>query len=116
MPPGQDRSALFVGIPAIGHLNPLLKQALELRRRGWRVALASTDDVQGYVESSYPDVRFVSLGAAQPGAPGNPTLQARVSAASSFLAGTMDIMHGVNRLWPSMFDGLLAEIRRNRPT
>ena len=35
-----------MAIPLLGHINPLLAQAGELRRRGWRVHLASTDEVR----------------------------------------------------------------------
>ena len=51
-PSGEKRSkyALFVSIPLIGHLNPLIPQAEALARRGWRVALASTSEVRSHVE------------------------------------------------------------------
>jgi UDP:flavonoid glycosyltransferase YjiC (YdhE family) len=110
-----SRAALFVAIPAIGHLNPLLRQAVELRRRGWRVAVASTEEMRGYVEDNFPDVRFVSVGIDPAGPDGNRALQERVSAASSFIGGTVEIMRWVNSLWPTMFDGLRAEVERDRP-
>ncbi|HEY2592537.1 MAG TPA: glycosyltransferase [Chloroflexota bacterium] len=110
-----SRSVLSVGIPAVGHLNPLLRQAVELRRRGWRVALASTTEMREHVAREFPSVRFVDLGAHPASLAGNTRLQASVSARTSFLSGTMDIMRAVNALWPTMFDGLVDEIRRDRP-
>jgi UDP:flavonoid glycosyltransferase YjiC (YdhE family) len=110
-----SRSAVFVAIPAIGHLNPLLRQAAELQRRGWRVAMATTDEMRGYVEDSFPDVRFASIGTDPTGPRSKRALQARVSAASNLIGGTLDIMRWINSLWPTMFDGLLAEVRRDRP-
>src|SRR6476659_894363 len=98
-PDGSPRSVLCVGIPAVGHLNPMLRQALELRRRGWRVALASTSEMHAYVEREFPDIRFVDLGPDPTGGVGNADLQARVSAQSNFVSGTMDILRSVNALW-----------------
>jgi UDP:flavonoid glycosyltransferase YjiC (YdhE family) len=39
---GRQKYALFVSVPLVGHMNPLLRQAEELARRGYDVALAST--------------------------------------------------------------------------
>jgi UDP:flavonoid glycosyltransferase YjiC (YdhE family) len=114
-PDGTPRSVLCVGIPAVGHLNPLLRQAEELRRRGWRVALASTREMRGYVEREFPQVRFVDLGASTTAAVGSAEVQARVSAERSFVSGTMHILRSVNAQWPMMFDALLDELRRERP-
>jgi UDP:flavonoid glycosyltransferase YjiC (YdhE family) len=113
-PNGTPRAALFVSIPAIGHLNPLLKQGAELRRRGWRVAVASTEEMRAYMEG-FTDLRFVNLGPSPRGAMSNTELQERASANSSFVAGTLHIMRSVNALWPTMFDGLIGELRRDRP-
>jgi hypothetical protein len=33
--------ALFTAIPFVGHLNPLIRQAEQLQRRGWRVGIAA---------------------------------------------------------------------------
>src|SRR5262245_25292812 len=82
---GSPRSVLSVGIPAVGHLNPLLRQACELQRRGWRASLASTTEMCEYVAREFPSVRFVDLGPDPTGGIGNAELQARVSANSSFL-------------------------------
>jgi UDP:flavonoid glycosyltransferase YjiC (YdhE family) len=112
---GSPRSVLSVGIPAVGHLNPLLRQACELQRRGWRVALASTTGMRQYVAREFPTVRFVDLGPDPIGGVGNAELQARVSANASFLGGTIDILRSVNALWPMMFAGLADELRRDRP-
>jgi hypothetical protein len=114
-PDGTPRSVLCVGIPAVGHLNPMLRQAVELRQRGWQVALASTSEMRGYVEREFPNVRFVDLGADRTGAVGGAELQARVSAQPNFVSGTMDILRSVNALWPMMFDALVDEVRRDRP-
>jgi len=113
-PDGQPKLALFTAIPAIGHINPLLMQARELHRRGWRVALASTERVRGHVER-FGEVCFVDLGSDPLGMPAFEDLQARVSAETSFLRGTIRIMRWVNGLWPTMFDGLMVALLHDRP-
>jgi hypothetical protein len=49
---GRQKYALFVSVPLVGHMNPLLRQAEELARRGYDVALASTSEARSYVEGS----------------------------------------------------------------
>lgn len=107
--------ALFVAIPLLGHINPLLAQAAELHRRGWHVHLASTDEVRQAVLAQAPDVDFVSLGADPNGPHALRDLQTRVAARADFLSGTVDIMRWVNTLWPVMFDGIVASARRQAP-
>ena len=103
--------ALFVAIPLLGHINPLLAQAGELRRRGWRVHLASTDEVRQAVHGLEPEIEFVSLGDDPNGPDALPDLQTRVAARADVVSGTVDIMRWVNTLWPVMFDGLVAWMR-----
>ena len=56
---------LFTAIPLVGHVNPLLRQAEELQRRGCRVAFASTSNMAAHVAAESPDVPFVDLGPAR---------------------------------------------------
>ena len=107
--------ALFVAIPLLGHVNPLLAQAAELRRRGWRVHLASTDEVRQAVHGLEPEIEFVSLGDDPNGPHALPDLQTRVAARADVVSGTVDIMRWVNTLWPVMFDGLVAWMRTQPP-
>jgi polyene glycosyltransferase len=109
------RRALFAAIPLLGHINPLLAQAAELRRRGWEVHLASTEEVHRAVQAQAPDVEFVSLGGDPNGPNALPDLQTSVAARSDFLSGTVDIMRWVNTLWPVMFDGLITCMRGLAP-
>jgi UDP:flavonoid glycosyltransferase YjiC (YdhE family) len=108
-----DKAALFVAIPALGHINPLLAQARELRRRGWRVRLASTLEAHTWV--SEQPVEFVALGPDPNGPRALPDLQARVATRTDFLSGTVEIMRWVNTLWPGMYDGLLREMHAHKP-
>ncbi len=109
------REALFVAIPALGHLNPLVAQARALRRRGWEVRLASTIDVQQALAGSAPELEFVPLGADPRGGRALAELQSQAAAHADFLAGTVAIMRWVNALWPVMFDGLMAYLDQHRP-
>jgi UDP:flavonoid glycosyltransferase YjiC (YdhE family) len=110
-----SRRALFVAIPLLGHINPLLAQAAELRQRGWLVHLASTEEVRQAVQAQAPDVDFVSIGADPNGPNALPELQTRVAARRDFISGTVDIMRWVNTLWPVMFDGVVACMRTLAP-
>ena len=58
----RPRYALFTAIPFIGHLNPLLRQAAELAHRGWRVAIATHEEIRAHVEGKHPGVEHMSLG------------------------------------------------------
>src|SRR6185295_17990777 len=97
--------ALFTSNPFVGHLNPLLRQAEELRRRGWRVAVATANEMRSHVLSETPDVPFVDLGAL---GPVSDSLRGDHEAASldpNFARGTYRIVHGLSAVWPMMFDG-----------
>src|SRR5262245_31525354 len=107
--------ALFTAIPLVGHVNPLLRQAEELQRRGWRVGFAGAREVQRHVAAEAPAVSFVDLGPIGPIA--GELRQARVSASldSSFVRGTQRILDALWAVWPSMYDGLVAAITTSRP-
>ena len=59
--------ALFTAIPLVGHVNPLLRQAEEMQRRGWQVAFASTREIETHVCSESPSVPFLNLGSTPSG-------------------------------------------------
>jgi|SRR5471032_36815 len=107
--------ALFTAIPLVGHLNPLIRQAGELRRRGWRVAIASFRELRAHVEAEGPGVAFVDLG---PVGEVAAALRANEEAASRdrhFARGTMRIVRGLTAVWPAMYDGLSASLAADRP-
>ncbi|HWI19173.1 MAG TPA: glycosyltransferase [Vicinamibacterales bacterium] len=106
--------ALFTSIPLIGHLNPLIRQAVELKRRGWRVAIACAGDMRAHV-SREAAVPFIDLGGLGPIAG---ELRRREEAASldaNLIRGTLGILDGLTLVWPMMFDGLQAVIAADRP-
>lgn len=47
--------AIFVSIPLVGHLTPLVQQGLELSRRGWNVTFATLESGKGPVVSMVDD-------------------------------------------------------------
>jgi MGT family glycosyltransferase len=107
--------ALFTAIPLVGHLNPLLRQAQELQRRGWRVAFAGFSEVHAHVAAEAPAVTFVDLGRLG-GIAGS--LRASMQAASrdsNFVRGTLRITRAVGAVWAPMFDGLRSAIEKDRP-
>jgi UDP:flavonoid glycosyltransferase YjiC (YdhE family) len=87
--------ALFTAVPITGHLDPLLRQAEALQRRGHRTA-------------------FVDLGP-----PGPMAERLRDAQAAAFdepyARGTQRIADAVWDLWPSMFDDVAAAIAADRP-
>jgi UDP:flavonoid glycosyltransferase YjiC (YdhE family) len=79
------------------------------------VRLASTVEVGPLLAATAPDLEFVALGTDPRGPRALADLQSRAAARADFLAGTVEIMQWVNTLWPIMFDGLVAFLRRHRP-
>ena len=106
--------ALFVSIPLVGHINPLFRQAEELRRRGWRVAVASTSDMAAHAARESP-VPFVDLGSLGEVASRLREDQRRASRDANLPRGTLGIVRGLFATWPVMFDGLSASIAADRP-
>lgn len=106
---------LLTAIPLVGHINPLLRQAEELQRRGCRVALASTSNMAAHVAAESPDVTFVDLG--PPGAAAERVRQDQQAASidRSFTRGALRMVRGLTALWPVMFDGLSKAIAADRP-
>ena len=109
------RSALFTAIPFVGHLNPLLRQAEELARRGWRCGVATMSEARPHIERKARGVDFVDLGPLGPLAQQIRQVEEEVSREPSFMKGTWRIMRSVNAQWVPMYDGLLAALRRHRP-
>ncbi len=106
---------MFVAIPAGGHLTPLLRQARELARRGWRTAVASADEARGLVAAQYPEVPFVSLGTYPGAAERTARVQAQVSAQPDPTKGALAMMRWAHSLWPLMYDGLRAATAADCP-
>ena len=111
---GSPRYVLFTAIPFVGHLNPLMRQAAELARRGWRVAVAVHEEVREHVEG-VPGVAYLSLGSY--GNLGKPVeqIEAEVTENQSFLGSALALVEWLEGLWPSMFDGLRLAVGQDRP-
>ncbi len=107
--------ALFTAIPLIGHLNPLVYQAVELQRRGWRVAVASTAEVGAFLEREHPAVPFLALGTSGGAAAYLKRVQALASSDRDFARGALRIVRALKAMWPCMFDGLTDAVRQDRP-
>jgi UDP:flavonoid glycosyltransferase YjiC (YdhE family) len=108
--------ALFTAVPFVGHLNPLMHQAAELQRRGWRVAIAATSEMRGHVEREAPSLPFIDLG------PLGDVLIAELrrverdaSVDPNYHRGASLFLPLLGRMFPVMFDGLLATMTADRP-
>lgn len=107
--------ALFAAIPFVGHINPLLKQAAALRRRGWRVAVAAHRDLAAHVGAEAPDVPFVDLGPLGPIGDYFRVLEEAASADRNYTRAALRMAPMLTDVWPSQFDGLTAAVARDRP-
>jgi MGT family glycosyltransferase len=96
--------ALFLSIPAYGHIRPLMLQAQALARRGWEVRLASLDEARSFVE---PRVPFEGLGKDAPGIPSTADVFARATKEPDIRKGAIEISSWVLARWGSIFDGAL---------
>jgi UDP:flavonoid glycosyltransferase YjiC (YdhE family) len=108
--------ALFTAVPFVGHLNPLLHQARELQRRGWRVAIAATSEMRAHVEREAPSLTFVDLG---PLGDAVVTEMRRVEREASvdpnYYRGASLFLPLLGQMFPVMFDGLVATMKGDRP-
>jgi UDP:flavonoid glycosyltransferase YjiC (YdhE family) len=108
--------ALFTAVPLVGHVNPLLRQAEELQRRGWRVAFAGTSEMRAHVTSESPGTPFVDLGSLGPVAGRLRRQQEDASLNPDFAFGALSMVRGLSETWPVMFDGLMAAVATGRPS
>ncbi len=106
---------LFASIPLYGHFGPLIQQARELARRGFRVAIASTDEARPHIEDRHPGVEFVNIGKGGMDLAEAQRIVERVSEEPSFLKGMLQIVASLKRTWPALYDGFSAAIERRRP-
>jgi UDP:flavonoid glycosyltransferase YjiC (YdhE family) len=111
----RPRYALFTTIPFVGHLNPLLRQSAELARRGWRVDVAAHEEIRGHVEGKEACVGYVSLGSYGPVPKTLEELESGATLDRNFVRGALAILRWLDGLWPTMFDGLRAAVRNDRP-
>ncbi|MEM8777848.1 MAG: glycosyltransferase [Cyanobacteria bacterium P01_G01_bin.49] len=110
--------ALFVSIPFVGHINPLLRQAEELARRGWRVGIASCREIQAYVEADpciCQGVYFIDLGTAAQFHDQLFQLEQEIAKERFFSKSSFRIVESLWLLWPLFFDALLKVVRQDRP-
>ncbi len=107
--------ALFVAIPFVGHVNPLLRQASELGRRGWRAAVAVHEELVEHVRSEAPGVSILDLGALGPLRERLRECEEAASVEPDYTKGAMKIMPAIVESFLPTFDGVTAAIRRDRP-
>src|SRR6185437_2125416 len=93
------RHALFVALPAWGHLRPLVVQAAELARRGWRATVLSADEMRCHVEGRHPGVEFVGAGPTPGGAGHVNEIHARASAETDFMRSMTLMSDWALELW-----------------
>jgi MGT family glycosyltransferase len=107
--------ALLTALPFVGHLNPLLRQAEELQRRGWRVSVAATREMRDHIAAEAPSIPFVDLGPLGPLAADLRQAEADACADADYRRGGLRFVPVLARIWPVMYDGLIAAISSERP-
>ncbi len=111
----KTKYALFVSIPLIGHLNPLIPQAEELARRGWHVAIACTQELRAHVERQARGVEFVDLGPMGPLAEKLQRTEVEGALDPTYTRGTARMTANFVELWPIMYDALGTAVKARRP-
>jgi UDP:flavonoid glycosyltransferase YjiC (YdhE family) len=107
--------ALFVALPYVGHLNPLLRQAHVLQQRGWRVAVGTAREMAAHVAAEAPGVPFVDLGPLGSIGVRLRHAEAAASAEPDYRRGALYFLAPLGEIWPILFDGAIAAIARDRP-
>jgi UDP:flavonoid glycosyltransferase YjiC (YdhE family) len=108
--------ALFTAVPFVGHLNPLMHQALELQRRGWRVAIAATSEMRAHVEREAPSLPFVDLGPLGAATVAEMRrVEREASVDANYTRGATLFLPLLGQMFPVMFDGLLTTMTGDRP-
>lgn len=112
------KSALFVSVPLVGHITPLLRQAEELARRGWLVKIASGEAIQLFVETDRcvaQGVRFENLGRLTQFH--DEVSRFEISSANErfFSKTSLEIINVLWLIWDNYFDRLMEVVRKERP-
>jgi UDP:flavonoid glycosyltransferase YjiC (YdhE family) len=106
--------ALFTSAPFFGHRNPLLLQADELVRRGWKISVASFEEARPIV-SGHCGLTFRSLGPSGVDPATIDELRNRITLERSFVRGMQVILNTLGQGWLNQYDRLLEILRRERP-
>jgi hypothetical protein len=114
----KSKTALFISIPFIGHLNPLLHQAIELYHRhniDYNIYIVSCSNIKTYVERNCLNttIQFIDIGQCQ-----NET---ELSLNLKILASETDSLSGISTLfkasielyYPQMYEQMLNTIHPN---
>lgn len=112
---GSPKFALFVSIPLVGHMNPQLRQAEELARRGWRVALASLSEARAHVATQARDIGFIDLGPMGELKRRLEEVETEAALTPDFTKHTAKITGIFIDMWEPMYDSLGAAVERDRP-
>jgi UDP:flavonoid glycosyltransferase YjiC (YdhE family) len=107
--------ALFTAIPFVGHLNPLVREAEELQKRGWRVAIAAYRELVPHLAREGPGVAIVDLGALGPLAGKLRACEDAASADPHYTRGATRMLPALTGVWPLMYDRMAAAIAADKP-
>lgn len=106
--------ALFTAAPLFGHLGPLLLQADELVRRGWRVTFATFEEARSIVTGDR-GFAFESFGPTGIDQVTIDELRNRITFEPSFLRSMLIIVNTLGQGWTNQYDCVLEILRQRRP-
>jgi UDP:flavonoid glycosyltransferase YjiC (YdhE family) len=107
--------ALFTSAPLFGHLRPLLLQADELMRRGWRVTVASFEEARPIV-AGHLGIAFKSFGPSGLDQVTINELRHRITFEPSFVRSMLIIVNTLGQGWTKQYDLVLEMLRQEHPS
>lgn len=132
----EQRHAVIISIPLIGHLRPLLVQGQELLRRGWSVEIITTHSLAGYMAASgqrgfaFRDVGDCSsssdgrdgsdggdgdgVGSDLEGA-GKRDVFRKACNTTASIEAALEIVNWCSRTFPCLWRGILDSVRERKP-
>ena len=111
-----SRTALFISIPLIGHLNPLLRQAIELNQRypkNYDIYIVSCSNVKTHVEQSCLNttVQFLDIGQCQNGTEIEEAFR-QISLQSNSPSSKFAVIKLIlEKIYPQMYEQMLKTIQ-----
>jgi UDP:flavonoid glycosyltransferase YjiC (YdhE family) len=110
----RPRVALFTAGPLYGHMRPLLLQADELARRGWRVVFAVLDEGRQHV-ARQPGICFASLGSSGLDPETVDRLRTRITMERSFTRSMLIVLAALGQSWGKAYDSLRQVLDHEQP-
>jgi hypothetical protein len=107
------RTALFISFPLIGHVNPLISQAIELEKRGWKAYIISCSTLRSHVEKY--NLEFIDIGKCD-WMNNFDEMQQKVVSSASFIRGIELLVDWSIEAFPHMYSATVKVIQEKKLT